>query len=148
METEEELKDELKDVSFGPPVKRSIMVPEGYFDTFPDRVINRWLVETNNINQFSRPMMVRRMMAAAAIVSGVCLGIALWTNQASTSSHTDDISSGDAYQYIMENIDEFAPLILQHEQWSEANETIVPDPSSIEQYLMEELDGEEFESIF
>ncbi len=147
METEEELQDELKDMSFGPAVSSTI-APEGYFDTFPDRVINRWLQGKEKVHLVSRPLMYRRMGAAAAIVSGVCLGIALWTNQASISSHTDDISSGDAYQYIMENIDEFAPLILQHEQWSEAKETIVPDPSSIEQYLMEELDGEEFESIF
>lgn len=148
METEEEFQDELKDVSFGFSVKRSTIAPEGYFDSFPDRIMNRWLLEKENVNPFSRPVILRRMMAAAAIVSGVCLGIALWTNQTSTSSQTDDISAGDAYQYILENIDDFAPLILQPEQWSEVNETIAPDPSSIEQYLMEELDGEELESIF
>lgn len=148
METEEELKDELKDIPFGSPAKRSTMTPEGYFDTFPNRVMDRWLLEEKSVNQVSRPMMVRRMLAAAAIVSGVCLGIAIWTNQAAPSTQIEDISSGEAYQYILENIDDFAPLILQQEQWSEVNETIVPDPSSIEQYLMEELDGEEFESIF
>lgn len=148
METEEELQDELKDMPFGPPVKRSTMAPEGYFDTFPDQVMNRWLREKEKVHPVSRSLMFRRMVAAAAIVSGVCLGIVLWTNQTASSSQIEDISTGDAYQYILENIDDFAPLILQQEQWSEENETIVPDPSSIEQYLMEELDGEEFESIF
>lgn len=148
METEEELKDELKDMPFGFPAKRSTMAPEGYFDTFPDRVMDRWLLEEESVNQVSRPMMVRKMIAAAAIVSGVCLGITIWTNQAASSSQIEDISSGEAYQYIIENIDDFAPLILQQEQWSEVNETLVPDASSMEQYLMEELDGEEFESIF
>lgn len=148
MEREEELHDELKDVSFGPSFKGSSMAPEGYFDSFPDRIMNRWLLEKENINPFSRPVMLRRMMAAAAIVSGVCLGIALWTNQTSTSSPTDDISSGEAFQYILENIDDFAPLILQQEQWNGGNEIITPDPSSIEQYLMEELEGEDFESVF
>lgn len=148
METEEELQDELKDMPLGTPVKRSTMPPEGYFDTFPDRVMNRWHQEKENANQASRPMVVKKMLAAAAIVSGICLGIAIWTNQAAPSSQIEDISSGEAYQYILENIDDFAPLILQQEQWPEGNETITPDPSSIEQYLMEELEGEEFESIF
>jgi hypothetical protein len=148
METHEDLMDGLKDVSFGHSVKKADMAPAGYFDTFPDHVMNRWQREKENIHQVSRPMMVRRMLAAAAIVSGICLGITLWTNQISSASQMDDISSGDAYQYIMENIDEFAPLILQQEQRPESNETIMPDPSSIEQYLMEELDGEELESIF
>ena len=148
MEREEELHDELKDMSFGPSVKRSTLAPDGYFDTLPDQVMNRWLLENKKDHQVSKPLMLRRMVAAAAIVSGVCLGIALWTNQTATSSKTDDISSGEAYQYILENIDDFAPLILQEEQWSGINETLVPDASSMEQYLMEELDGEEFESIF
>jgi hypothetical protein len=148
MQAEEELQDELKNMPFGPPIKQSTIPPEGYFDTFPDRVMNRWLLKKEKVHQFNRPMMIRRMSAAAAIVSGICLGIALWTNQAAPSSQMKDISSGDAYQYILENIDDFAPLILQQEQWSEVNETIIPDPSSIEQYLMEELEGEELESIF
>ena len=148
MEREEELHDELKDMSFGPSVKRTNMAPDGYFDTLPDQVMNRWLLENKKAHQVSKPLMLRRMVAAAAIVSGLCLGITLWTNQTATSSQTEDISSGDAYQYILENIDDFAPLILQQEQWSEVNETVVPDASSMEQYLMEELDGEEFESIF
>ena len=148
MEREEELHDELKEWPFGPPLKKSTIAPEGYFDTFPDRIMNRWLLENKKAHQVSKPLMLRRMVAAAAIVSGVCLGIALWTHQTATSSQTDDISSGEAYQYILENIDDFAPLILQQEQWSEVNETLVPDASSMEQYLMEELDGEEFESIF
>ncbi|MDZ4749369.1 MAG: hypothetical protein SH808_12850 [Saprospiraceae bacterium] len=148
METEEELQDELKDMPFGPSVKRSTMAPEGYFDKFPDQVMTRWLQEKENVNQLSRPLLVKRMSAAAAIVSVICLGITLWTNQTASSSQIDDISSGDAYQYIMENIDDFAPLFLQPEQWLEASETIVPDPSSIEEYLLEEMDGEEFESIF
>ena len=124
------------------------MAPDGYFDTFPDRIMNRWLLENKKTHQISKPLMLRRMVAAAAIVSGLCLGITLWTNQTATSSQTDDISSGEAYQYILENIDDFAPLIPQQEQWSEINETLVPDALSMEQYLMEELDGEEFESIF
>lgn len=148
MQTEDELHNELKDMSFGPPVKRSFKAPEGYFDTFPDKVMHRWLKEQDNVHQVSRSITVRRMVAAAAIVSGVCLGIALWTNQNAYASKIEDISSGEAYQYIMENIDDFAPLMLQPEKWSEANENITPDPSSIEQYLMEELEGEEFESIF
>jgi hypothetical protein len=148
MEREEELDDELKELSFGPSVKKSTIAPEGYFDAFPDRVLKRWLREKENVQQINRPMMLRRMMAAAAMVSGVCLGIALWTNQTATSSPADDISSGEAYQYILENIDDFAPLMLQQEHWSEVNETITTDPTSIEEYLIEELDGEELESIF
>lgn len=148
METEQELQDELKEFSLGPVTNRIPTVPEGYFDTFPDQVMHRWLQEKEQVNQVSRPMMIRRMVAAAAIVSGVCLGITIWTQQTKATMPTADISSGDAYQYIMENIDDFAPLILPPEQWPEANEIIVPDASSIEQYIMEELDGEEFESIF
>ena len=148
METQEELRDELKDVSFGHVAQKKDKVPAGYFDSFPDQVMHRWFQEKEQIHQVNRRSMVRRMVATAAIVSGICLGIALWTNKASSISQLDTISSGDAYHYIMENIDEFAPLFLQHEPWSDASNMIMPDSSSIEQYLMEELDGEEFESIF
>ena len=51
MEREEELHDELKDMSFGPSVKRSNMAPDGYFDTLPDQVMNRWLLENKKAHQ-------------------------------------------------------------------------------------------------
>lgn len=146
IEKDDGLENELKDFSFVKSAKRFNMPPVGYFEQLPDRIINRW--EKEKAAPYSRAIPMWRMIASAAIVSGICFGIVWWTNQANKDTADPEISSAEAYQYIMEHIEDFAPLILQHEQWAEGNTFEIQEPTAIEEYLIEELEGEDPETIF
>ncbi len=146
MQKEDKLKDELKDVSFGISAKQTIYAPKGYFDQLPDRVLDRWKTEEGK--SIPRTISIRRMIATAAVISGLCVGVTWWTNQYTFRHTNNEISSEDAYQYITEHIEDFAPMILESGRLTEEIHTEIPQSTTIEEYLMEEMEGEDFESIF
>ncbi len=146
--SDEERKDwqnEMEDLSFvnsGKPVHQA---PEGYFDELPDHIIDRWQREQGTPQ--GTVISFWKRIATAAVITGICLGVTWWTNQNSGLQEDNTITSGEAYEYIMEHIDEFAPLIQQTQQLAE-DKTSSPESTAIEQYLLEELDGDDFENIF
>jgi hypothetical protein len=141
----EEIQNEVRGFSFGEDARQPNTAPEGYFDQLPDRVLMRWHKEKQTSP--SRTISLRKLISTAAIVSGICLGVMWLTNQAAPAIVDVEISSADAYLYILEHIDDFAPWI-QDESLAEDIKTPIPDSSAIKEYLIEELDGEDPETIF
>jgi hypothetical protein len=140
-----EWQKEMDGLSFVNSGKPQHQAPAGYFDELPDQIMDRWRKE--QVPSHLTVIAFWKRIATAAIITGICIGITWWTHQASVSSEDNSISSGEAYEYIMENIDEFAPLIQQAGQLAEEKPD-TPESAAIEQYLLEELDSEDFENIF
>jgi hypothetical protein len=146
--SDEERKDwqnEMDGLSFVNSGRPSHQAPEGYFDQLPDHIIDRWhkapAAPQGTVIAFWK------RIATAAVVTGICIGITWLTNKTAGSQEDNAITSGEAYEYIMEHIDEFAPLIQQTNQLV-AEKTPSPESAAIEQYLLEELESEDFENLF
>jgi hypothetical protein len=146
MEKEQAMEKEWNNVSFGNAGKRDILPPPGYFDQLPDRIMDRWVAE--KAKPVKKLISLRQMVASAAIVCGICFGVAWWTYQGDRTASTNEISGADAYQYILEHMDEFAPLLNQPDQWAEDSDIDASAPDAIEEFLIEELEGEDLETIF
>jgi len=154
MERDEEWNNELKDFSAGESGKRNIPAPEGYFDKLPDTVLQRWQKEKRQ--PVTKQIGLRKMIASAAIVTGLAIGITMLNKQSVEVSSSAEISTADAYEYILENIDDFAPLILENNPQAEANIQPQPEqtnpeelkPHDVEEYLLEEMESEDFETLF
>lgn len=126
--------------------KRTHQPPEGYFDTLPGRVIDRYTTEQQS--RRNRVLSFRRMISAAAVLTGLALGIAWWTDHTRKSVEPQPVTSAEALLYIMENIHEFEPLILQSIP-ADTGEVIQGGTSNeVEEYLLEELQEEDFENLF
>lgn len=127
----------------GLPPLHKISAPTGYFQEFPDRVLNRWRKEKSQGKE-ARLRWIRLTRVAAAVL----VVAAAWSVFAPKSSgDLQPISSLEAQQYIEENIDQFENLI----EASEINflET-VPELSDdvIEQYLLDNSEAINPEDIF
>ncbi len=145
-EKDEAMEKDWNDTSFGNQGKRVIQPPDGYFDQLPDRIMDRWATE--RAIPVKKLISLRKMIATAAIVTGICFGVAWWTNYSHTAQTRTEISGAEAYQYILEHIDEFGPLINQPDQWAEESSMDISPPDAIEEFLIEELEGEDIEIIF
>ncbi len=144
-EEREEWQKEMNDLSFVNSGKPGHQAPQGYFETLPDQVMNRWYEE--QARPHPKAITLWKKIATAAVITGICLGVTWWTNPNTGLQEDNTITSGEAYEYIMEHIDEFAPLIQQTQQLAE-DKTSSPESTAIEQYLLEELEGDDFENIF
>ena len=150
----EEWNDELKDFSIGASGKRDLRAPEGYFDQLPDSVLQRWHKE--DLQPVAKHIALRKMIAVAAIVTGLCIGVTLLSKQQPGDDTSTQIKAAEAYQYVFENIDDFAPLILDSHPQAEATDhqapqQVAPDAlegNELEEYLLEEMESEDFESLF
>ena len=143
MEREDDINKELEQIAPGFPNKHSMEAPSGYFQTFPDLVLNRWRKEG------SQPVLRKRIrmkvVGMAAILTGLCIGG--WWFITSSRDHVNEVTAVEAYQYINENIDEFEFLIETDDLLSEDNNIDVPQ-EAIEEYLMEEMHGANPEDLF
>ena len=154
MERDDEWKDELKDFSPGVSGKRNIPAPEGYFDQLTDTVLQRWQKEKQQ--PVTKQIGLRKMIASAAIVTGLAIGITMLNKQSVEVSSSVEINKADAYEYILENIDDFAPLLLENNPQAEADIKPLPEqtnheelkPHDVEEYLLEEMESEDFETLF
>lgn len=120
--------------------------PEGYFDTLPGRVIDRYHAELQS--KHNRVLSLRRMIAAAAVLTGLSLGVAWWTDYTRRSVEPQPVTSAEALLYIMENIHEFEPLILQSIPADTGRVIQGSSSNEVEEYLLEELQEEDFENLF
>lgn len=145
MHREKEIERELKELSPDFPESPFMATPEGYFDQLPETILQKWQAQKQlPVNKFH---VIRRMITAAAVITGLCIGVLWWTNQSPATDSSLQISSGDAYIYVLENMDEFGPLLMEAPQEAEA-ELPFPEPSAIEEYLMEEMKGIDMETLF
>lgn len=120
--------------------------PKGYFDTLPGRVIDRYHAEQPS--KHNRVLSFRRMITAAAVLTGLSLGVAWWTDYTRRSVEPQPVSSAEALLYIMENIHEFEPLILQSIPADTGKALQGGTSNEVEEYLLEELQEEDFENLF
>lgn len=146
MKRDDDIRFELEEISRGFPEPKRYKVPDSYFEQTPDRIMSRWGRDKHS-SMYSLPVL-RRMIAAAALVGGIALGI-VWVSQpTSGDNEVMAIRADDAYQYIHEHIDEFESLMLEDPGWMEVAPMEFPDADAVEEYLLEELQAEEIESLF
>ena len=145
-EEEENIKDELGTLSPQLAPKQMNPPPEGYFEGLPEQIIQRWKNEPKRSQ--SRTIVLWRAVAMAVTVIGLVLGL-WWMTQPpdNASAPVLAMNSSDAYQYVMDNIGDFEGLI-EYVQLPKEEALIIPDSSAVQEYLLEELQGDELEQIF
>ncbi|MGB4849585.1 MAG: hypothetical protein WBP41_16800 [Saprospiraceae bacterium] len=144
MSPEDNISEELKDIAPGFPLKESIEPPTGYFESFPDDVLNRWKKEESQ--PIVRKITWKKIIGIAAIMTGLSIG-GFWFLSKPALVGTNDISAVEAYQYVNENIDEFEPLLETTDNQDDEIQPDVPH-DAIEEYLMEEIHGTDPEDLF
>jgi len=145
MENEKDSKDELREIAPGFPIgENSSEPPPGYFENFPDRVLNRWKEEKSYAK--TRIIHWKRIAGIAASVAALLI-VSYWVLQKPASTPSEPISSLEAYQYVQENIDDFEDLIETSEIIIPETETDIPQ-EAIEEYLIEQLEETEPEELF
>lgn len=143
--TEGNRNDEMKEIAPGfPKIQRFSEPPEGYFEDFPDRILNRWRLEQSY--PVRRKINLKFISAAAAVIVIAVMSIWFISNQGSVSLQPS-FTSAEAYQYVQENIDEFGDLIEASEMTISEIEENIP-AAEIEEYLIEQLDQTEPEELF
>lgn len=146
MEPDKNIQEEMDSLAPGFPKRPFHAPPSGYFQQLPDQLMEQWQIQ-NAITQ-SKYIHLPRMISAAAIVAGICFGVMWLSHRSIETPEASGISSSDAYQYIIDNLDEFEPLILQQELWIRNDKNATSESSAIEEFLIEELDGDDIETIF
>ncbi|MBP7239368.1 MAG: hypothetical protein KBA14_04035 [Saprospiraceae bacterium] len=146
MEPEKDIKEEMDNLVPGFPKRIFHSPPTGYFDQLPDQLIDRWQDQKGAMH--TKSINLRSLISTAAIVAGICFGVVWLTHSSNQALDSTGISSSDAYQYIIDNLDEFEPLIWQQADWIRNERNTPSDSSAIEEYLLEELDGDDIETIF
>jgi len=141
-----ELADELKEISSGRLPRKEGNVPDGYFEHLPDRVLKRWNHQPRRTS--SGVIKLQKMIAAAAVVSGICFAVALFSHTGQRDDFSLEITSAEAYDYIINHIDQFDLLLEEPLGLAEQNDFQILEPDAIEDYLIEELDGDDVEQIF
>ena len=144
----DDIRKEMGELSAHLPPKQPDLPPPGYFESIPEKVIQRWKTKEGEIHH--RRVLIRRWTAIAAISLGVMVaGWWLFSKpNASTFTPALTLSSSEAYQYVMDNISDFDGLMEQQVQWPMEEKIIVPDSSAAEEFLLEELQGHELEQLF
>ena len=144
MERDEDIHDELKEIAPGFPVNKSMDPPQDYFETFPDKVLNRFRKEESQIVE--KKIVQRRWIGIAAVLAGLSLGV-WWYNHNSASDEKHEITAMEAYQYVHENINEFSALIEMSDVRTDESQLDIPQ-EAIEEYLMQEMRGSDPEILF
>jgi hypothetical protein len=145
MRQEEEQPDELEKLKSRIPPKAIPTPSPEYFQQFPDRVIARWKQEQSETKHTR--LSIRRWIAIAAISVGLLIGGWWWMNH-SVVAPSEAFSSAEAYQYVIEHIGEFSGLMEQEVSWPTNDKINLPESSPVEEYLLDELDGQDPEQIF
>lgn len=141
-----ELTDIIKKISSDRPAGSATRTPDGYFEKLPDQVLMRWKIEKRKSTGFI--IQLQKMIAAAVIVFGLCITVALLTNHDKRNTADMEISSAEAYNYIFNHIEAFDSLLEEPLSLAELNESQDSAPEAIEDFLLQELDGSDIEQFF
>jgi hypothetical protein len=146
MNEEKYIREEIDELAKGFPKQMKPEPPSGYFEELPGQMIRRWQQEQNDIKV--RRLSRLRFFTAAAVMTGLVIGIGWWMSGAGPVKELQAMTEADAYQYIMENIEEFDVMLEQETTWSDPSELQLPSPDQVEKYLMEEVNDDLMEELF
>jgi hypothetical protein len=144
MQEKDDIRRELEELAPGFPAKPGIVPPAGYFDQNPERLLNQW----STVQKQHRITVLRRLVAIAAVITGLVIGLLCWQQPADSDSPLQQISSADAYAYVQDNIAEFHIMIESASLEMATGEAIDLPPADAEHYILEELDDSELEQLF
>lgn len=145
MEDERDIHDEMESLSPDFPKKPSISAPEGYFESFPDQILNQWREQKSKPVYKKLDWKVTISIAAAVLV--LITGTWLIFSGTNTLDPLAEITSEEAYQYVYENIEEFES-IMQYEVVLDADFDLDIPAEDIRRYLDEEIEDEEPDEIY
>jgi len=143
---DKELSDELKKIATDLLSKPETKVPDAYFEALPDQLLKRWKEQKRTSKK--NIIQLQKMIAAAAVVSGLCITVALFTNNSEMRMTNVEITTTEAYDYIINHIDEFEVLLEEPLGLTELVETPESAPNAVEDFLLQELDGSDIEQFF
>ena len=134
----DDLKPRLPEYKHQPP-------PDGYYEGLPDRMLATWKKEEQK--KHVRHITLRKWIGVAAISIGAMLGGWWWIHHES-SGVQGTYTSAEAYEYVIENIDEFSSLMENEIPHPILEEIQLPGDSAVEEYLLDELEGHDLEQYF
>ena len=143
MESEKNRDEEINEIAPGfPSAEKTPGPPAQYFESFPDRILNRW---ENERSKTSHRINWRYIGGIAAAITLFAIGLLFFFTKPEAAIRS--FTAVEAYQYVQENIEEFEELI---ETTEAPNMEIKEDltPAEIEEYLLEELEESEPEDLF
>jgi hypothetical protein len=146
MEKEDDIRKEMNELSQWLPPKQPSVPDPDYFETLPDKILQRWQEEEKHIRH--RRIVWRRWVAVAAVSLGAFIGTWWLFHPSSAVTPSVALSNSEAYQYVMDNINEFEGLMDQQIQWPKEINITVPKSADAEEYLLEEMQGNELDQIF
>ena len=143
MESEKNRDEEINEIAPGfPSAEKTPGPPAHYFESFPDRILNRWENERSNT---SRRINWRYISGIAAVITLFAIGLLFFFMKPDHAN--ESFTAVEAYQYVQENIEEFEELIETNEAPNiEIKEDLTP--AEIEEYLLEKLEESEPEDLF
>ena len=150
MESEKDIKNELKEIAPDFPQQVRNDPPPGYFDQLPDRIITRWKNEqrvASGSGTRNSTLLWLRISGVAAALLILLLGRWFLSRERIIPEQQLAITSDEAYQNVHDNIDEFETL-LQEVEVDLANEELDIPQEDIREYLIEEIDEDQPEELF
>ncbi len=143
---QDDVQKELRALAPGFPEKPEAGPPEGYFRQLPDRVITRWKQEQSRHRR--QRLILLPWVSAVAVITGLVLGFYWWNRQDPATTALAGITSPEAYEYVQDHIHEFEALLDQQAQWAEPSPSPLPESAEIQEYLIDEMQGEDIEQLF
>lgn len=144
MDSEKDVKNELKEIAPDFPLQQKHYPPEGYFEHLPGQILYKW--KSEQVKPTGLSLQWLRISTVAAAIAILLIGGWLISKE-QTNDHIMAITTEEAYQYVHENIQEFETLLEGIDVNLDDNGFNIPE-EDIRQYLMEEIDGEETEELF
>jgi hypothetical protein len=141
----EDLHNELNELASRISPRETPPPPPGYFDDLPDRILDRWNTAASQTR--IRRITLIRWMSVAALTLGLVFGSWWWLHPENTGKPTS-MTDADAYQYVMDHINDFSVMLDQDAQWPADQKLTAPDSASVQDYLMDELQGQDPEQLF
>jgi len=131
-------------------------VPDGYFDTLPDRIMDK--LSSEKVSTPANGARVVRMLsgraaAVAAILAGVAVALVVLIDKPNNTDVFASISEEEAYSYVYENIDEFTSediLVMAGESaFSDNYSDLTGEEVNIAlEELLNDMDPDELDELF
>lgn len=158
MKKEKSLKEELREIAPGLeklPAREKPEVPEGYFASLPDKVIAR-LREEGEMSGQPRKSALRslypRIGLLAAVLTAFAIAAFFLLKNNGASELTAELSSEEAYLYVMNNVDDFDSGLLINsldvETLTDIEATDMDDIDALYEMVIDDIELEDLEGLY